>query len=127
MVECAGATAFHLFEIVAAPHVAHEEQAFERLDVGARGDHIYGHSDARVVVVSELGEDRFRIFFDLVGDLLAELVAFSKFLAYGLDDVVGVAVGFGKNKRLWDFAAAGGISPTACRERCGRQCGSDQG
>ncbi len=66
MVECAGAAAFHLFEIVAAPDVVHEEQAFERFDVGARGDHIYGHSDARVVVVSELGEDRFRIFFDLL-------------------------------------------------------------
>ncbi len=107
MVEGAGAAALHLLEIVAASHVAHEDQAFERLDVGARGDHVHGHGDAWIVVVSELGEDGFRILLGLVGDLLAELVAFGEFLAHGLDDVVGVAVGLGENKRLRDFGAAG--------------------
>ena len=107
MVEGAGAAALHLLEIVAASHVAHEDQAFERLDVGARGDHVHGYGDARVVVVPELGEDGFRILLGLVGNLLAELVAFGEFLAHGLDDVVGVAVGLGKDKRLRDFSAAG--------------------
>ena len=107
MFKGAGTAALHLLEIVAAPHVAHEKQAFERPDIGSRGDHVYGHGDARVVIVSELGEDRFRIFFGLVGDFLTELVALCEFLAHGLDDVVCVAVVLGENKRLRDFSAAG--------------------
>ena len=106
MVKRAGAAALHLLEIVAALHVAHEEQAFERLDVGAGGDHVHGHGDARVVVVAELGKDGFGVFFDLVGDLLAECVALAEFLAHGLDDIVGVAVGLGKNQRFGNFGTA---------------------
>ena len=37
---------------------------------------------------------------------LQNLFAFGEFLAHGLDDVVGVAVGLGENKRLRDFIAA---------------------
>jgi hypothetical protein len=37
----------------AALHVAHEEQALQRLDVGAGGDHVHGDGDARVVAVAE--------------------------------------------------------------------------
>ena len=62
---------------------------------------------ARVVVVAELREDRLRVFLDLVGDLLAELVALGELLAHSLDDVVGMAVGLGEHKRLRDFTAAG--------------------
>ena len=58
MVQRAGAAAFHLLEVVAAFHVAHEEQAFQRLDVGAGGDHVHGDGDARVVVVAELRPGR---------------------------------------------------------------------
>ena len=106
MVKGASAAALHLLKIIAAPHVAHEEQAFERLDVGARGDHVHGHSDAGIIVIPELGEDGFRVFLHLVGDLLAERVAFAEFLSHGLDDVVSVAVGLGKNECLRDFTAA---------------------
>ncbi len=119
-VQRAGAAAFHLLEVVAAFDVAHEEQAFERLDVGAGGDHVDGDGDARVVFVAELGEDGFGVFALLhaavgqffvlggaVGDFLAEGVAFTEFLAHGLDDVVGVAVGLGEDQRLGHFFAAG--------------------
>ena len=106
MVEGAGAAALHLLEIVAAPHVAHEQQAFQRLHVGARGDHVHRHGDARIVVVAELRQDGFRVFVGPVGDLLAKLVALAEFLAHGLDDVVGVAVGLGEDQCLRNFAAA---------------------
>ena len=107
MAEGACAAALHLLEVVAALHVTHEEQAFEWLDIGARGNHVHGHGNAWVVVVAELGQDRLRVFLDPIGDLLAELVAFGEFLAHGLDDVVGVAVRLGEHERLRDFLAAG--------------------
>ena len=106
VIEGAGAAALHLLEIVPAPHVAHEQQAFERLDVGAGGHHVHGHGDARVVVVAELREDGFRVFGGFVGDLLAELVALAELLAHRLDDVVGVAVGLGEDERFRNFGAA---------------------
>ena len=107
MVEGAGATALHLLEIVTAFDITHKEQAFERLHVGAGGDHVHSHGDTRVVVVAELGQDGFRVFFGLVGDLLAELVALGEFLAHGLDNVVGVAVGLGEDQRFGHFGAVG--------------------
>ena len=106
-VERARAAPLHLLEVVAALHVAHEEQAFERLHVGAGGDHVHGHGDARIVVVAELREDGFRVFGRLVGDLLAEVVALAELLADDLDDVVGVAVGLGEDQGLRHLLAAG--------------------
>ena len=44
--EHAGAAPFHLLEIDAAANVAQEEEALERLDVGAGGDHVHGDGDA---------------------------------------------------------------------------------
>jgi hypothetical protein len=70
-VEAAHAAALHLF-VVAAAHVAHEQQHFQRLHVGAGGDHVHGHGDARVVVVAEAGEHAVGVFLGAVGDLLAE-------------------------------------------------------
>ena len=43
------APALHLLEVDLRLHVAHEDQALQRLDVGAGGDHVHGDGDARVV------------------------------------------------------------------------------
>ena len=106
MVEGAGAAPLHLLEVDAASYVAHEDEAFERLHVGAGGDHVHRDGDARIVVVAELGQHRLGVFLGAVGDLLAELVALAELLAHGLNDVVGVAVALGEDQRLGDFAAA---------------------
>ena len=106
MVEGARAAALHLLEVDAAPHVAHEDQAFDRLYVGAGGDHVHGDGDARMVVVAELRQNRFGIFVGPVGDLLAKLVALAELLAHRLDDVVGVAVVLGEDQRFGSLAAA---------------------
>ena len=52
-VDDAHAAALHLLEEVAAPDRAHEQHALERLHVGAGGDHVDGHGDARVVAGAE--------------------------------------------------------------------------
>ena len=56
------AASLHLLEVVAALHVAHEQQAFEGLHVRARGDHVHSDGDARVVAIAELRENGFRVF-----------------------------------------------------------------
>ena len=50
----ADAAAFHLLEVIQAAHVAHEEDDFERADVGAGGDHVHGDGDAGIVGGAEL-------------------------------------------------------------------------
>ncbi len=91
--------------IALATHVAHEEQHFQRFDVGAGGDHVHGHSDARVVVVAKAGQDAVGVFLGAVGHLFAEGVALAIDLAHDVDDVVGVAVGLGKDEGLGGFLA----------------------
>ena len=104
----AHAAAFHLLEKAAGFDRAHEEHDLQRLDVGAGGDHVYRHGDAREVAVPELGDDVFGLFAGgPVGDLLGELVAFAELLADDLDDIFGVAVVFGEDERLWYFGPAG--------------------
>src|SRR5439155_4717772 len=87
---------------------AHEEDHFQRFDVGAGGDHIHGDGDAREVAVAELGDDIFGLFAGgAVGDLLGEVVALAELLADDLDDIFGVAVVLGKDERLRYFGATG--------------------
>ena len=102
-----GAPALHLLEVVAALHVPHEDQALQGLDVRPRGDHIDGDGNARMVVVAELGEDRLRIFVGQIGHLLAEGVSFPELLPDDLDDVVGMAVGLGKDEGLGHLFSLG--------------------
>ena len=106
MVEGARAAAFHLLEVALRLHIAQEEEALERFDVRAGGDHVHRDGDARMVFVAELGEDGFRVLLVLVGDLLAERVALAEFLADDLDDVVGVGIGLGEDERLGHFVGA---------------------
>ena len=120
-IQRAGAAPFHLFEIVAAFDIAHKQQAFERAHVGAGGDHVDGNGNARVVAVAEVGQHGFRLFalfddfavfvhnivFGFIGDFFAEFVALSEFFAHHFDDVVGVAVVFGKNQGFGHFLAVG--------------------
>ena len=108
MVERARAAAFHLLEVALRLHIAQEEEALERFDVRAGGDHVHRDGDARMVFVAELGEDRFRVLLVLVGDLFAERVALAEFLADDLDDVVGVRIGLGEDERLGHFVGAVG-------------------
>jgi hypothetical protein len=96
-VQRARSTALHLFKIIFALYITHEKQAFERLHVRARCDHVHRHRDARVVAIAELREYRFGIFGRLVRDFFAEFIALAKLLADDLDNVVRVAVRFGKN------------------------------
>ena len=48
-IDHAAAATFHLLEVAERADVAHEDQAFERLHIGARGDHVHRDRDARVV------------------------------------------------------------------------------
>ena len=67
------AAALHLLEVGAALDRAHEEDALERLHVGAGGDHVDGDGDARVVGVAERGEQVVGLLAGrLVGDLAAK-------------------------------------------------------
>ena len=102
----AGAAPLHLFEVVTRLDIAHEQQAFDGLDVGAGGDHVHRDGDARVEVVAEGGEGGFRVL-GAVGDLAAEVVALPELLAHRLDDVVGVAVGLGEDQRFGQLPASG--------------------
>ena len=104
LAERAGTAALHLFKIVFAAHVAHKDQAFNGLHVGACGDHIYGHGNAGIIVVAERAEYGFRLVC-LTGDLFAKLVAFAEFLTHDLDNIIRVAVRFGKNQCLRHFPA----------------------
>ena len=110
VVERAGAAAFHLLEVAAGFHVAHEEQAFERFHVGAGGDHVHGDGDARVVFVAELLEDGLGIFLVLVSDLFAEGGGFAELLADDLDDVVGVGIRLGEDEGFRDLVFAIGAA-----------------
>ena len=93
---------------VAALDRAHEEDALERLDVGAGGDHVHGHRDPRARGVAEGGDQVVRPAAGrLVGDLRDEVVALAEDLAGDLDDLLGVRVVLGEDQRLRNLAAAG--------------------
>ena len=112
----AGPPALHLLEIVPRFDVAHEQQAFERLHVGAGGDHVDGNGDARVVVVAK-GCKRGLGVPGTVSDLAAEVVALAELLPDGLDDVVGVAVGLGEDQSLGKFVTPWKHLPPLVAER----------
>ena len=104
----AHAAAFHLLEEGARFHRAHEQHAFERLDVGAGGDHVHGHDHARVVAVAKRGDQVFGLRAGgTVGDFLREVVALTELLAQDTHDVLGVAVVLGEHQRLRHFRTAG--------------------
>ena len=63
--EHAGAAAFHLLEIDAAADVAQEEEALERFDVGAGGDHVHGDGDAELRRDAELLDEVLGLFVAL--------------------------------------------------------------
>ena len=55
----ADAASFHLLEEAGGFDVAHEEYAFNGLDVSAGGNHVDGYRDTREEAVAEIGEDLF--------------------------------------------------------------------
>ena len=102
------AAPLHLLEEAAAAHVAHEEDNFDRLDVGARGDHVHRYDYPGVVAVAEGGQQVFRLRpGGLVGDLLAEVVALVELLAHDAHNVVGVGIVLGEDDSLGHVAAVG--------------------
>ena len=117
LIKRACAAPFHLLEIVAAFDIAHKQQAFERADIGSRGNHIDGNGDARVVAVAEIRQDGFWFFallndfavfthnivFGFVSNFFAKFVALPELFPHRFDDVVGVAVVFGKNQGFGHF------------------------
>ena len=60
-----------------------------------------------MVVVAKAGQRAVGVVLGFVGDLLAERIALAIDLAHGLDDVVGMAVGLGKNQGFGRFAPGG--------------------
>ena len=107
-VDDAHATALHLLEEVAALDRAHEHDDFQRLDVGAGGDHVDGDDDARVVGVAELLQQILGLLAGgAVGHLPAEVVPLAELLPHDLHDVVGVVVVLGEDQRLRHLGAAG--------------------
>jgi len=110
--DAAAAAAFHLVVEEGRADVAQEDEAFERLDVDAGGDHVDGDGDAELGLGAEVLNEV--LGFDgagggLVGDLAAEGVAFVKHIATDADDAVGVGVGLGEDEGLGHpLAAAAG-------------------
>ena len=103
----ARAPALHLLEILRRLDVAQEDQRLDRLHVGAGGDHVDGDGDARIVVVAELADQKLGIAaVGAIGDLLGEVVALAEHVAHDADDLLGVIVVLGEDKRLRDLAPA---------------------
>ena len=102
------APADHLLEVGPALHAPHEDQAFQRLDVGSGRDHVDRDHDPGVHRVAERLQQVLGLaVVGAVGDLGGELVALAEDLADDLHDVVGVGVVLGEDQRLGDGRAAG--------------------
>jgi hypothetical protein len=100
--------ALHLLEVGPAADRAHEEDALERPHVGAGGDHVHGHGDARERRVAELADHLVaRAPGGLVGDLDGEVVSPAELLADDLDDLLRVGVVLGEDEGLRHGRAAG--------------------
>ena len=102
LAEGTGTPALHLLKIVLAAYIPHENQALDGFDIGAGGNHVHCDRNTGIVAIAELTEHTLRILGG-VGNLFTELVSLAEFLPDNLDDVVGVAVCFGKNQSLRDF------------------------
>ena len=101
VIDHAHAAALHLLEEAPGLDRAHEEHHFEGLDVRAGRDHVDGDGDAWHGAGAELGDQILRLSAGgLVGDLLAEVIAFCELLAHDLYDIFGMGVVLGKDKRL---------------------------
>ena len=97
----AHAAALHLLEEAPGLYRAHEEHHFEGLDVRAGRDHVDGDGDARHGAGAELGDQVLGLSAGgLVGDLLAEVIAFCELFAHDLYDIFGMGVVLGKDERL---------------------------
>src|SRR5699024_4875467 len=101
-IEHAGAPALHLFKIILAAHIPHKNQALNGLDIGAGGNHVHRDRNAGVIVVSEIAEYPFRVLGG-VGNLFAELVSLAELVPNNLNNIIGVAVGLGKDQGFGDF------------------------
>jgi hypothetical protein len=99
-IDGAGPPPFHLLEVELGADVAQEEQALERLDVGAGGDHVHGDGDAELRGGAEGLDDVLGFPAGAVGDLFAEVVSFAELFADDIDDVLGVAVVLGEDEGL---------------------------
>ena len=100
--------ALHLFKKTAGFYTSHEHDNFKGFDVRARGDHVHGNSDPRIITVSEFCDQVFRLFAGcLVGNLLGKVIALGKFLAHDFNNIFGMAVIFCKNQGLWHIRSAG--------------------
>ena len=111
--EDAGAATFHLLEIDAAADIAQEEEAFERLDVRAGGDHVHGNGNAELRRGAEFLDEVLGLgwfaggrVLGLVGDFFAEIIAPAKDLAANVDDVLGVGIVLGEDEGLGNECAA---------------------
>jgi len=96
------APAFHLLKVVAAFDIPHEKQTFQRPDIGAGGNHIHSHGNARVIGVAKLRQNAFGVVA-VISYFFAEPVFFAKFFPDDLNDIVGVAVGLGEDERFGHF------------------------
>ena len=108
VVDDAHAASDHLLEVGPALDRAHEQQALQRLHVGAGGDHVDGHDDPWVQrVAKRLQQVVGLAVAGAVGDLGGEVVALTEDLADHLHDVIGVRVVLGEDQRLGHSGAAG--------------------
>ncbi|OPY18288.1 MAG: hypothetical protein A4E24_01991 [Methanomethylovorans sp. PtaU1.Bin093] len=94
------ASSLHLLEVIAALHIPHEQQAFQRLHIRTCGYHVHSYRDPRIVVIAQRRQHSISIFFSLVRHLLAERIALAKLLPHDLDNIIRMAVGLGKDQGL---------------------------
>ena len=48
-----GSTPLHLFKVVLAADITHEDQTLQRLDISSCGDHIHSYSNTGIKVVAQ--------------------------------------------------------------------------
>ena len=100
-----GCAAKHLLKVIFRTNVSHEDEALEGLDVSTGGNHVNGYGDAGVELVAKRRKSGLGVLFGVISYLFAELVPAPEFFAHDVDDVIRVAICFGKDKRLGYFLA----------------------
>ena len=100
-------SAFHLLKIIEAFDIPHKEQAFQRLNIRACCNHVHSNRYSWIVFVAKSRQYRFWVFFGFVRYFLAKGIAFSKLFPHNIDNIISMAVVFGKNKSLGNFLSSG--------------------
>lgn len=92
-----GTAAFHLFKIVLAADIPHEDLTLDRFYIRTGRNHIHGNGNSGVIPIPEFTQNRFRILGG-VSNLFAKFVSLTKLFPDDLNDIIRMTVGLGKDQ-----------------------------